>query len=191
MYQSFVRALLRNPRQIGAVAPSGPSLARAMAKAAEPAGKRLLEIGPGTGVITEALLERGAAKDDLYLLERDAALAAYLDRKFPDIRVIVGDARIISELVSPDMVGSFGVIVSSLPLLNMKEADKICILEQIFSLLSPDGALVQYTYSARAPLSPELADRFGVKGTRTTTVFRNIPPASVWKYSRDDGPDIR
>ncbi|MAZ01541.1 MAG: phospholipid methyltransferase [Sneathiella sp.] len=188
MYQPFVLALLRNPRQVGAVAPSGPLLARAMADAAEPAGKRILEIGPGTGVITEALLDRGAPRDELYLLERDVTLAAFLGRKFPDINIIVGDARTISNLISPDHAGNFDVIVSSLPLLNMKEADKVSILKQFFTLLGPDGALIQYTYSARAPIAPALATRCGLRGTRMSTVFRNLPPARVWKYDRDQGP---
>tara|TARA_R110002110_G_scaffold140094_1_gene327148 strand:- start:5545 stop:6120 length:576 start_codon:yes stop_codon:yes gene_type:complete len=191
LYQPFVLALLRSPRQVGAVAPSGPLLARAMADAAEPAGRRILEIGPGTGVITQALLDRGAAKHELYLLERDITLATYLGRKFPDINVTVGDARTVSNLITPDKAGSFDVIVSSLPLLNMKEADKVSILKQLFALLGHNGVLIQYTYSAKAPIAPILATRFGIKGTRMTTIFRNLPPARVWKYCRDHEAEVQ
>lgn len=183
MNQPFVLALLRNPRQIGAVVPSGQSLARAMALAAKPSGKRILEIGPGTGAITKALLAEGASREKLCLLERDDRLAAYLTGKFPGVRVINGDARSTADLIQPESGSYFDVVISSLPLLNVKEADKIIILEQIFSLLNQQGVLVQYTYSAKAPISSSLANRFGVKGERTAMVFRNLPPASVWKYS--------
>lgn len=183
MNQPFVLALLRNPRQIGAVVPSGQSLARAMALAASPTGKRILEIGPGTGAITNALLAEGASREQLCLLERDDKLAAYLAGKFPDVRVINGDARSIADVLQPKAGAFFDIIISSLPLLNVKEADKIRILEQIFSTLDQQGILVQYTYSAKAPISPSLANRFGVRGERTAMVFRNLPPASVWKYS--------
>ncbi len=182
MNQPFVLALLRNPRQIGAVVPSSQSLARAMAIAAAPSGKRILEIGPGTGAITKALLAEGASPEQLCLLERDDRLAAYLTRKFPGVRVINGDARSITDTIQPKAHSYFDIVISSLPLLNVKEADKIVILEQIFSLLDQQGLLVQYTYSAKAPISPSLANRFGVKGERTAMIFRNLPPASVWKY---------
>ncbi|MFC4272563.1 methyltransferase domain-containing protein [Sneathiella chungangensis] len=184
MYQSFVLALLRNPRQIGALAPSGQPLARAMARAVDLAGKRILEIGPGTGAITEALLASGASRKHLCLLERDNRLAKYLAVKFPDIRVITGDARAVSGLIEVNSEGAIDIVFSSLPLLNMNTADRISILEQIVALLDERGTLIQYTYSARAPFSDEMTSRFGLKGERATTVFRNLPPASVWKYSR-------
>lgn len=154
-----------------------------MALAASPTGKRILEIGPGTGAITNALLAEGASREQLCLLERDDKLAAYLAGKFPDVRVINGDARSIADVLQPKAGAFFDIIISSLPLLNVKEADKIRILEQIFSTLDQQGILVQYTYSAKAPISPSLANRFGVRGERTAMVFRNLPPASVWKYS--------
>ena len=159
--------------------------------AAAPTGKRVLEIGPGTGVITKALLAEGASREHLCLLERDDRLAAYLSGKFPDVRIINGDARKIADEFQPANGANFDIVISSLPLLNVKEADKITILEQIFSLLDHHGILVQYTYSAKAPLSPALVNRFGVKGERTAMIFRNLPPASVWKYSYHNGYDFR
>ena len=179
-------ALLRSPRQIGAVAPSGKSLARAMAMTANPKGKRILEIGPGTGVITEALLAHGASKEQLLLLERDRKLAAYLNQKFPEIKVIAGDAQTACYLIEPESSGNIDTIVSSLPLRNVREAQKLALLKQLFSLLDEKGFLVQYTYSARAPISKKLAIHLGVKGERAAAVFKNLPPASVWKYAQTE-----
>ena len=150
---------------MGALAPSGRPLARAMATAAELGGKRILEIGPGTGVITEALLDAGAEPEQLSLLERDCRLASNLASKFPDLKVITGD-------------------FSSLPLLNMKKSEKHSILTQILALLDERGMLIQYSYSARPPLSENLTRELGITGMRAATVIRNLPPARVWKYSR-------
>nr|WP_281351333.1 methyltransferase domain-containing protein [Sneathiella litorea] len=176
---------------MGAVFPSGQSLARAMATAANPSGKRILEIGPGTGAITEALLAEGASREQLCLLERDDKLAAYLTGKFPDIRVVNGDARAIATSIQPNADATFDIVISSLPLLNLKAVDKITILEQIFAMLGHQGLLIQYTYSAKAPISPLLANRFGVKGERAAIIFRNLPPASVWKYSYPRNDDLQ
>ena len=74
---------------------------------------------------------------------------------------------------------------------QQKEADKVSILKQLFALLGHNGVLIQYTYSAKAPIAPILATRFGIKGTRMTTIFRNLPPARVWKYCRDHEAEVQ
>lgn len=183
MDQSFIFAFLRNPRRIGALAPSGRPLARAMAATAELAGKRILEIGPGTGVITEALIDAGAEQDQLFLLERDSKLSASLARKFPHLRVIAGDAQFLGNIMEPHQPEPFDVVFSSLPLLNMKKSEKHCILDQILMLLDRQGMLIQYSYSARPPISESLSRELGITGTRAATVLRNLPPARVWKYT--------
>ncbi|MAL77976.1 MAG: phospholipid methyltransferase [Sneathiella sp.] len=169
---------------MGALAPSGRPLARAMATAAELGGKRILEIGPGTGVITEALLDAGAEPEQLSLLERDCRLASNLASKFPDLKVITGDARFLEQILETEQPQPFDIVFSSLPLLNMKKSEKHSILTQILALLDERGILIQYSYSARPPLSENLTRELGITGMRAATVIRNLPPARVWKYSR-------
>lgn len=182
MDQSFILAFLRNPRRIGALAPSGRPLAIAMATATGLAGKYILEIGPGTGVITEALLEAGAAPEKLWLLERDRRLAAILERKFPDLNILVGDARELTRLIDPHRSVPFDVVFSSLPLLNMRKKEIHMILTEILALLDRRGELIQYSYSTRPPISETLCRELGITGVRAATVLRNLPPARVWKY---------
>ncbi|MCF8466907.1 MAG: methyltransferase domain-containing protein [Sneathiella sp.] len=184
MYQPFIVALFRNPKQVGAVAPSGQSLARAMAMAVDPACQTILELGPGTGVITKALLARGIPTQQLILIERDISLARLLSHRFPTTTVIPGDAGMLEQLIQTNGAQKIDAVVSSLPLLNIKPAMRTRILEQIFSLLSPNGYLIQYTYSAKAPISKDLAQKLGIEGSRITTVLRNLPPACVWKYGQ-------
>ncbi len=183
MDQSFIFAVLRNPRRMGALAPSGRPLAHAMANIAELAGKRVLELGPGTGVITEALLGAGAEAEKLFLVERDHHLAAMLMRKFPDLNVRVGDAGHLTQIIDPDETAAFDLVYSSLPLLNMRKKEIHRILEQILSLLDRQGMLIQYSYSSRPPISESLCRDLGITGVRAATVIRNLPPARVWKYT--------
>ncbi len=184
MYQRFILALFRNPKQIGAVVPSSQSLARAMASEVDLASHTVLELGPGTGVITQALLSRGIKMQQLILLERDGALAGLLSHRFPDTRVIEGDASKLENLICSKESRPIDTVVSSLPLLNMKREDRLAVLQQVFSVLDEDGKLIQFTYSAKAPIQRELASQLDVKGRRVTTVLKNLPPASVWIYGR-------
>ena len=184
MYQPFIVALFRNPKQVGAVAPSGQSLARAMAMAVDPTCQTVLELGPGTGVITKALLARGIPSQQLVLIERDPSLARLLAHRFPTTTVIPGDACMMDDLLEANCLDKIDAVVSSLPLLNMKQAMRTRILEQIFSLLGPNGKLIQYTYSAKAPISKDLTEKLGIEGNRITTVLKNLPPACVWKYGQ-------
>lgn len=193
MYQRFILALFRNPMQIGAVVPSSQSLARAMASEVDLASHTVLELGPGTGVITQALLSRGIKMQQLILLERDGALAGLLSHRFPDTRVILGDASRLENLVCSKGSQPIDTVVSSLPLLNMKRDDRLAVLQQVFSVLNEDGKLIQFTYSAKSPIKKELASKLDIKGRRVTTVLKNIPPASVWIYGRslpEDGRDL-
>ena len=188
LYQPFIIALLRNPRQVGAVVPSSQALARAMAMAVDPACNTILELGPGTGAITQALLARGIPTQQLILVERDVSLVRLLSHRFPETKVILGDACMLQHLVQTNGSHRIDAVVSSLPLRNMKHAMRMRILQQVFSLLGPDGKLIQYTYSAKAPIKKDDAASLGVEGKRITTILKNLPPASVWIYSRTPSP---
>ena len=170
---------------IGALVPSGRRLARAMA--AEVAGLPpgpLVELGGGTGSITAALLKSAVAPGDLYVVEREPEFAAVLDARFPDVRVIEGDARQLRALLRPGGVTAARAVVSSLPLLSFP--DQLCreIVAEAFALLAPEGRFVQFTYGFLAPLSPALADELGLRASRGTWVLENVPPAFVWTYRR-------
>src|SRR5438552_18664004 len=98
----FFGRWLKAPHHIGAVAPSSRFLARAMAtqvdlRRLEP----VIELGGGTGSVTKALLEAGLPVDRLIVIERDVRLYKMLRRRFPQLRIVLGDARHLVELLRP------------------------------------------------------------------------------------------
>ncbi len=89
----FIRSWLEKPLAIGAVAPSSKPLARTMARYVDPAKPGpIVELGPGTGPITEALVERGIDEARLVLLEFDPGFCEMLRTRFPRATVVQGDA---------------------------------------------------------------------------------------------------
>ena len=178
----FLSAWFRNPRQAGALLPSGASLAQAMAAPVDPGRGLVIELGVGTGAITRALIARGVTPEQLILVEKDPALFGEMERRFPGVVALQGDAAHLGRLLARAGAGRPGTLVSSLPLLSMKRRQRLRVLIQMFSILEVDGVLVQFTYSPLPPIPDVLAVALGVAGTRVARVFSNLPPAAVWVY---------
>lgn len=177
----FVRALLANPRAVGACCPSSPRLARAVAAAVDVSGDGLvIELGGGTGAITAALLARGVPRERLVVVERDPRLARHLEKRFGSLKVIGGDASELATLLAQHGLAARGAtIVSSLPMISLSGEQVRAIGAQMCAVLPPQGSLVQYTYQlalghARVPACLELA--------ASHRVWFNLPPARVEVY---------
>jgi phosphatidylethanolamine/phosphatidyl-N-methylethanolamine N-methyltransferase len=177
---------LRRPGRIGAVVPSGPALAAALAAEIDTgAPGAVVELGPGTGRVTRALLDSGVEPGRLVAIERNGAFCGLLRERFPGVRVIPGEAGALEQLLLQARIGPVRSVVSSLPLLSMTADQRREVLSQIAAVLGDDGVLVQYTYGPAAPVSAELGAELGVIGERTGWVFANLPPAAVWRYRRN------
>jgi phosphatidylethanolamine/phosphatidyl-N-methylethanolamine N-methyltransferase len=175
----FLRSLIARPGGVGAIAPSGPVLARAMAAQADPKHPGVvLELGPGTGVVTKALIARGFAPERIIAIEYDSDLAALVSQRFPDVRVIRGDAFDLNRTLGASE--PFAAIVSSLPLLNFPLAQRSALMDQVFARLASGAPFVQFSYGLHAPVAPPE----GVTVTRAAFVLRNVPPARVWVYRK-------
>ena len=177
-------AWLDNPRLTGAVSPSGPALARAMAAHVDPAELGLVvELGPGTGPVTEALLARGVAESRLVLVEFDPAFCALLAARFPQARIVQGDAYDLPRALGSITDEPIAVIVSSLPLLTKPEASRVVLLADAFARLAPGGRFVQFTYGVASPV-PRGARALGLAfhAEASAPVWLNLPPARVWVY---------
>jgi phosphatidylethanolamine/phosphatidyl-N-methylethanolamine N-methyltransferase len=176
----FLARWLKAPQRIGALAPSSQYLARAMARQIDPRRDRLVvELGGGTGSITRALLETGLPSDRLIVIERDAALHAHLRARFPELRILRGDATQLVTILRALGIARVDKIVSSLPLLSMTRKARQKIVDQSFTLLGDRGALVQYTYGVASPLPGR---EYGIAGQVRARVWRNFPPATVWRF---------
>lgn len=180
-----------NPRRIGAVAPSSGWLARAMARWVEvpPAGW-VIELGAGTGAVTEALLARGVPPQQLVAVETVPGLVEVLRRRFPEIRVLRGDARKLIELIR-DALGTHtpvAAIVSGLPLRAFRPEDRARVVQGIHALLPPGGRWIQFRYRLRH--EPALYWE-GFHLRQSVVVWRNLPPARVVLYEKAEEPAHR
>ncbi len=182
--ETFLRRFLGDPKRTGAVAPSSPFLAREMARAVDPQATGLvIELGPGTGPVTKALLARGVRRERLVLVEYDSYFCKLLAERFALTRVLRGDAYALRDTLAGRVTQPVAAVVSSLPLLNEPPARRLRLLDEAFELMGPDGLFVQFTYGLRSPVSREAcAGRY--IGRSGVPVLRNLPPASVWTYRR-------
>jgi phospholipid N-methyltransferase len=180
---AFFRAWLRDPQRIAAIAPSSPALAAAMTASIAPGCAPVIELGPGTGVFTAALLARGVPEHRLALVELGDDFCASLHARFPRATLARHDASRLGALQFFD--GELaGAVVSGLPLLSMPPARVRRVLQDAFSRLRPDGAFYQFTYGFRCPVPRRLLERLGLKATRTAITLRNLPPAVVYRIER-------
>jgi phosphatidylethanolamine/phosphatidyl-N-methylethanolamine N-methyltransferase len=181
----FIRTWLESPRLTGAVSPSGRFLARAMARAVEPGGDGLVvELGPGTGPVTRALIERGIRRDRLVLVEYEPSFCRLLAQRFPGVRVIQGDAFRLSETLEALANEPIRAVVSSLPLLNQSPGRRLGLVEEALRLTGPGGLFVQFTYGMVSPI-PRLASLYRFTARASAPVWLNVPPARVWTYRAD------
>lgn len=178
----FISAWVRNPLQVGAIAPSSNRLAGQMAAQVGESSELVVELGAGTGAVTRALLNRGIPATRLIAVERDERLAAQLSLQFPRLKVLNGDAGRLRQLLGRRLDRPVDAVVSSLPLLSLPGITRARAVVEAFAILRPGGRFIQFTYGPRPPIPEAAARSLGVVGERAGLVLRNLPPAAVWVY---------
>jgi phospholipid N-methyltransferase len=171
----FVREMFDQSSTVGAIWPSSGYLARSMARSVPLLGDGLvIELGGGTGVVTQALLDHGISPQRLCVVERSAAFARHLRQRFPQLTVVEGCATELSQLLPKGR--PVDAIVSSLPLRSMPKRDVAAIRSQWHALLRPGGIVIQFTYdlfgAGRHP-------SHGYQLRSSRIVWANLPPARV------------
>lgn len=178
----FLREWIAHPQRIGSIVPSSPRLAAAMARwIPRDPDSYVLELGPGTGPVTEALLQRGLREDRLIAIEFNPTLAAALQKKYPRACIIAGDAWQMDKLLANISVKSVGSVISSLPLLNFSPEQATALAEKIRCVLEPDGHLVQFSYQINKKRTRG-GDKFNLIASQL--VWLNLPPARVSVYRK-------
>ncbi|WP_442754647.1 class I SAM-dependent methyltransferase [Methylocystis sp. JAN1] len=183
----FIKQWIENPRLIGAVQPSGPALAKTMAGFVDLSREgSIVELGPGTGPVTKALLARGVPAERLVLVEYEARFCHMLAERYPSVKIVQGDAYGLKKTLQGRIEGPIAAVVSSLPLLVRPERDRVELLHQAFELMGDDGLFIQFTYGLAK--SPMPLHAHGVSGAYTgkgsAPILMNIPPARVWRYRK-------
>jgi len=183
----FFLRWLKNPLNVGVPVPSSRRLAKAIADqlAFVSPEEFVIELGPGTGVITRALLKAGIPQEKLIIIDIDDRFIEKLKHDLPKALILQGDARNLKEILENINIKSVAAVVSSLPLLAMPDIIRHAIVNSAFKVIKPDGGFIQYSYGLLSPLSKQNQKAIGIRGKIAKRVWRNFPPAIVWHYSNE------
>src|SRR6266851_4013204 len=181
----FLRGWSRDPVAVGWPFASSYWTARRLAQAAldaaVPGSGPVLELGAGTGPVTEALIETGCPVDQLVVVERDAELCGSLERRFCGLQVLHGNALDLGEILASARISSVRVVLSGLPMRVVPPQAAARCYSQAFQRMPPGGAIIQYTYGFRPPVDPDEAAP-KLDATFVGREWRNLPPMGIWSY---------
>ncbi len=179
----FIRSWFEKPLTMGAISPSGKLLARTMASYVDPSiPGPVIELGPGTGPVTEALVEQGVDPSRLVLVEFNPDFCRLLRTRYPDATVIRGDAYSLRRMLGSMLDQPAAAIVSGLPLVTKPLKTRVRLIREAFRLMQPNAPFVQFTYAVMPPIPKALA---GVRTEASERIWMNVPPARVWVYRQD------
>jgi phosphatidylethanolamine/phosphatidyl-N-methylethanolamine N-methyltransferase len=179
----FLRSWIEKPLHVGAVMPSGRLLARTMAQYVDiDSAGPVVELGPGTGAITSALIERGVDQKRLVLVEYNPSFCALLRDRYPQAKIVQGDAYTLRETLWNVLSMRADAVVSGLPLVTKPILTRVRLVRDAFAALAPGAPFVQFTYSVVPPIPKSLP---GVSTEASERIWMNLPPARVWVYRKD------
>ncbi|MGJ5178043.1 class I SAM-dependent methyltransferase [Bradyrhizobium oligotrophicum] len=178
----FLRSWIEKPLHMGAVMPSGRLLARTMAQYVDPHGTGpVIELGPGTGAITNALVQHGVDQKRLVLVEYNPGFCALLRDRYPQAKVVQGDAYRLRDTLWNVLGAPAAAVVSGLPLVTKPMLTRMKLVRDAFAAMSPNAPFVQFTYSVVPPIPKSLP---GVTTEASERIWMNLPPARVWVYRK-------
>jgi phosphatidylethanolamine/phosphatidyl-N-methylethanolamine N-methyltransferase len=179
----FLRSWMEKPLHMGAVMPSGRLLARTMAQYVDiDSTGPVVELGPGTGAITNALIEHGVEQKRLVLVEYNPGFCALLRDRYPHAKVVQGDAYRLRDSLLNVLNAPAAAVVSGLPLVTKPMLTRLRLIRDAFLALAPGAPFVQFTYSVVPPIPKSLT---GVSTEASERIWMNLPPARVWVYRKD------
>lgn len=177
----FLRSWIEKPLHMGAVMPSSKVLARTVARYVDPhSDGPVIELGPGTGAITDALIAHGVAEKRLVLVEYDPGFCALLRERYPQATVIQGDAYNLDQTLS-DWKEPAAAMVSGLPLVTKPMLVRLKLMRDAFLKMEAGAPFIQFTYSVAPPIPKSLP---GIHTQASERVWMNLPPARVWVYRK-------
>ncbi|MGQ0583053.1 MAG: class I SAM-dependent methyltransferase [Reyranella sp.] len=181
----FLRGWSRDPVAVGLPIASSSWTARRLAQAALhaaiPGSGPVLELGAGTGPVTQALIEAGCPVDQIIVVERDAELCTTLERRFRTLRVLHGDALDLAAILAGAGIPSVSVVLSGLPMRAVPPGATARCYSGAFRSMPSGGAIIQYTYGFRSPVDPGEA-ALKLDASFVGREWRNVPPMGIWNY---------
>jgi phosphatidylethanolamine/phosphatidyl-N-methylethanolamine N-methyltransferase len=144
-------------------------------------GLPVLELGPGTGAITKAILGRGIKPEKLVAIEYSTDFYEHLVRLYPGVHFVNGDAFDLDKTLGALKGQTFDSVISAVPLLNFPMQARTALLESLLDRLPAGRPVVQISYGAVSPIIAR-PDRYHIQ--HFDFIVRNIPPAQLWIYRR-------
>ncbi len=176
----FIRSWIEKPLSTGAVMPSSKALARTMVRYVDPQSSGpVIELGPGTGPVTEALVRHGVDPKRLLLVEFNPDFCRLLRKRYPAATVVQGDAYRLRRLLGALVREPAAAVVSGLPLVTKPLRTRLRLIADAMSLLAPGAPFIQFTYAMVPPIPKALS---GIKAEASELIWMNLPPARVWVY---------
>lgn len=176
----FIRSWMEKPLRTGAVMPSSKALARVMARYVDPQSTGpVIELGPGTGPVTEALVQRGVDPSRLILVEFNPDFCRLLRTRYPAATVVQGDAYRLRRLLEGTLREPAAAIVSGLPLMTKPLRTRLRLIADALPILGPHAPFIQFTYAMMPPIPKTLS---GITSEASELIWLNLPPARVWVY---------
>ena len=176
----FIRSWIEKPLSTGAVMPSSKALARTMVRYVDPQSSGpVIELGPGTGPVTEALVQHGVDPKRLLLVEFNPDFCRLLRKRYPAATVVQGDAYRLRRLLGALVREPAAAVVSGLPLVTKPLRTRLRLISDAMGLLAPGAPFIQFTYAMVPPIPKALS---GIKAEASELIWLNLPPARVWVY---------
>lgn len=175
----FLSQMMRHPGEVRALAPSSNAVARRMTEGLEHIQGPIVEIGPGTGSFTRAILARGVTPERLTLMEMNPVFCDMLRQKFPGVTVLNRPAQEIDQI---GLTG-IGAVISGVPVLARPQLQRE-VVGHALRVMAPDGEFVQITYTPGVLISDQMQAELGVSVEKRATVWANLPPARVFVFRR-------
>lgn len=182
----FFSKFIASPRTIGAIAPSGPELARQIVHLADvKSAKTVLELGPGTGVFTAVIARSLGAKTNFLAIEADPHLALLLRKKMPKVRIVAGSAEHINRIMKTYRLPQADSIISGLPWSAFDDGLQDRILLAARDVLRPGGIFATFSYIHAMPLQKakrfrKVLDRNFSDVDKSPVIWKNLPPAFIY-----------
>lgn len=178
----FIKGMIASPDTVGSIIPTSRITARCMAAQIDLSSNLpVLELGPGTGVITKAILNHGVRPQDLYCVEYSEEFTNRLRAMLPDVNIINGDAFKLDDYLGDMSDAQFDAVIASMPLLNFPMDERRALILDLLDRIPVGRPIILFSYGATAPVPQE--DGL-IDVTPINWILRNIPPARIWAYSK-------
>jgi phosphatidylethanolamine/phosphatidyl-N-methylethanolamine N-methyltransferase len=186
----FLRQWVKAPGQMGALAPSSAHLARAVAAPIPEQGEPVVvELGPGTGALTDEIQRRLGSRGQHVAVESNLILATALQHRFRSVDVAIDDAVNLPTLLSERRIARADVVVSGLPWSLFPNDTQDRLMSAVVEVMGPHSVFTAFAYRHAAQMAAAKRFQESLTGrfeevVLSRTVWRNLPPAFVLHVRR-------